>query len=62
MPAADVVELIKNDHHELGDRAGQAKREDLEQQAINAGLSPTRARSKEEIKQDLLEHAQQSGE
>jgi hemerythrin superfamily protein len=46
----------------LGDRPGQAKREDLEQQAINAGLRGTSASSKEEIKQDLLEHAQQSGE
>jgi hypothetical protein len=46
----------------LGDRPGQAKREDLEQQAINAGLRGTSASSKEEIKQDLLEHAQQSGD
>jgi hypothetical protein len=46
----------------LCDRPGQAKREDLEQQAINAGLRGTSASSKEEIKQDLLEHAQQSGD
>jgi hemerythrin superfamily protein len=58
-------ELIKavNHHTEhLGDRPGQANRKELEQQARNAGLSGTSSSSKEEIKQDLLEHAQQSSE
>lgn len=46
----------------LGDRPGEASREDLEQAARNAGLSGTSASTKEELKEDLLEHAQQSGE
>jgi hypothetical protein len=57
---AEAFVTARTEH--LGDRPGQAKREDLEQQAINAGFSGTSARSKEGIKQDLLEHAQQSGE
>ena len=46
----------------LGDRPGEASRKDLEQAARNAGLSGTSASTKEELKEDLLEHAQQSGE
>jgi hemerythrin superfamily protein len=46
----------------LGDRPGQATRADLEQQARNAGLTGLSSSSKEEIKDELLEHAQQSGE
>lgn len=46
----------------LGDRPGQATREDLEQAARNAGLSGISSSSKKELKEDLLEHAQQSGE
>jgi len=46
----------------LGDRPGQASREDLEQAARNAGLSGITASSKKELKEDLLEHAQQRGE
>jgi len=46
----------------LGDRPGQASRDDLEQAARNAGLSGIRSSSKKELKEDLLEHAQQSGE
>jgi hypothetical protein len=46
----------------LGDRPGQATREDLEQAARNAGLSDISSSSKKELKEDLLEHAQQSGE
>jgi hemerythrin superfamily protein len=46
----------------LGDRPGQAGREELEQAARNAGLSGIRSSSKKELKQELLEHAQQSEE
>jgi hemerythrin superfamily protein len=46
----------------LGDRPGQATREELQQAARNAGLTGTSSSSKEEIKTELLEHAQQSGE
>src|SRR6187200_3012375 len=46
----------------LGDRPGQATREDLEQAARNAGLSGISSSSKKELKDDLLEHAQQSRE
>ena len=46
----------------LGDRPGQATRKDLEQAARNAGLSGINSSSKKELKDDLLEHAQQSGE
>jgi hypothetical protein len=57
---AEAFVTARTEH--LGDRPGQAKREDLEQQAINAGLRGASAGSKEEIKQDLLEHARQSGD
>jgi hemerythrin superfamily protein len=57
---AEAFVTARTEH--LGDRPGQAKREVLEQQAINAGLRGSSARSKQEIKHDLLEHAQQSGE
>ena len=46
----------------LGDRPGQATRDELQQAARNAGLAGTSSSSKEEIKTELLEHAQQSGE
>jgi len=46
----------------LGDRPGQATREELQQAARTAGLTGTSSSSKEEIKTELLEHAQQSGE
>lgn len=46
----------------LGDRPGQATREELQQAARNAGLTGTSSSSKKEIKTELLEHAQQSGE
>jgi hemerythrin superfamily protein len=46
----------------LGDRPGQATREELQQAARNAGLTGTSSSSKEESKTELLEHAQQSGE
>jgi hemerythrin superfamily protein len=46
----------------LGDRPGQATREELQQAARNAGLTGTSSNSKEEIKTELLEHAQQSDE
>ena len=57
---AEAFVTARTEH--LGDRPGQAKREDLEQQARNAGLSGTSSSTKEEIKQDLLEHAEQSSE
>jgi len=37
-------------------------RDELQQAARNAGLTGTSSSSKEEIKTELLEHAQQSGE
>jgi hemerythrin superfamily protein len=46
----------------LGDRPGQATREELQQAASNAGLSGTSNSSKKELTKELLEHAQQSGE
>jgi hemerythrin superfamily protein len=46
----------------LGERPGQATREELLQAARNAGLTGTSNSSKEEIKTELLEHAEQSGE
>ena len=46
----------------LGDRPGQATRDELQQAARNAGLTGTSSSSKEEINTELLEHAQQSGE
>jgi hemerythrin superfamily protein len=57
---AEAFVTARTEH--LGDRPGQASREDLEQAARNAGLSGVSSSSKEEIKEDLLEHAQQSGE
>jgi hemerythrin superfamily protein len=57
---AEAFVTARTDH--LGDRPGQASREDLEQAARNAGLSGVSSSSKAEIKEDLLEHAQQSGE
>jgi hemerythrin superfamily protein len=57
---AEAFVTARTEH--LGDRPGQASREDLEQAARNAGLSGISASSKKELKEDLLEHAQQSGE
>jgi hemerythrin superfamily protein len=57
---AEAFVTARSEH--LGDRPGQASREDLEQAARNAGLSGVSSSSKEEIKEDLLEHAQQSGQ
>ena len=57
---AKVFVEARTEH--LGDRPGQASREDLQQAARNAGLSGTSGNSKEELKEELLEHAQQSGE
>ena len=57
---AEAFVSARTEH--LGDRPGQASREDLEQAARNAGLSGFSSSSKQEIQEDLLEHAQQSGE
>ena len=57
---AEAFVTARTEH--LGDRPGQANREELEQQARNAGLNGISSSSKEEIKQDLLEHAEQSSE
>ena len=57
---AEAFVAARTEH--LGDRPGQASREDLEQAARNAGLSGVSSSSKEEIKENLLELAQQSGE
>jgi hemerythrin superfamily protein len=56
---AEAFVTARTEH--LGDRPGQASRADLDQAARNAGLS-TNASSKKELKEDLLEHAQQSSE
>jgi hypothetical protein len=57
---AEAFITARTEH--LGDRPGQATREELQQAARNAGLSGTSSSSKEEIKKELLEHAEQSGE
>jgi hemerythrin superfamily protein len=57
---AEAFVTARTEH--LGDRPGQASREDLLQAARNAGLSGVSSSSKAEIKEDLLEHAQQSGD
>jgi hypothetical protein len=46
----------------LGDRPGQAKKEDLVQQAENAGISGAGSKSKEQIKEALLQEAEQSSD
>lgn len=57
---ADAFVTARAEH--LGDRPGQATRDELQQAARNAGLSGVSSSSKKELKEDLLEHAQQSGE
>jgi hemerythrin superfamily protein len=57
---AEAFVTARTEH--LGDRPGQATRDDLRQQASNAGLTGASTSSKEEIKADLLAQAQQSGE
>ena len=57
---AEAFVAARTDH--LGDRPGQATRDDLRQQASNAGLAGVSNSSKDEIKEDLLAHAQESGE
>jgi hemerythrin superfamily protein len=57
---AEAFVTARTEH--LGDRPGQASRDDLEQAARNAGLSGMSSSTKEEIKKDLLQHAQQSGD
>jgi hypothetical protein len=60
---AELAEaFITSRTEHLGDRPGQATREELQQAASNAGLSGTSSSSKKELKKELLEHAQQSGE
>ena len=44
----------------LGDRPGQASKEELVQQAQNVGMSGVASKSKEEIQQALQEQAQQA--
>jgi hypothetical protein len=57
---AEAFVAARKEH--LGDRPGQATRADLQQQAKNVGLSSASSSSKEELKTELLEHAQQSGD
>ena len=57
---AEAFVSARTEH--LGDRPGQASRDDLEQAARNAGLTGTSGSSKKKLKEELLEHAQQSGE
>jgi hemerythrin superfamily protein len=57
---AEAFVAARTEH--LGDRPGQATRDDLRQQASNAGLSGISSSSKDEIKADLLAHAEQSGD
>jgi hemerythrin-like domain-containing protein len=57
---AEAFVAARTEH--LGDRPGQATRDDLRQQASNAGLTGTSSSSKDQIKADLLARAQESGE
>jgi ribosome modulation factor len=57
---AEAFVTARTEH--CGHLPGQASRDDLERAARNAGLTGVSSSSKEEIKKDLLEHAQQSGE
>jgi hypothetical protein len=57
---AEAFVAARKEH--LGDRPGEATRADLQQQARNVGLSGASSSSKEELKTELLEHAQQSGD
>jgi hemerythrin superfamily protein len=55
---AEAFATARMEH--LGDRPGQAKKQDLVQQAENAGISGAGSKSKEEIKEALLQEAEQS--
>ena len=57
---AEAFSSARTEH--LGDRPGQATRDDLEQAARNAGLSGTSSKSRKELKEELLEHAQENSE
>jgi hemerythrin superfamily protein len=57
---ADAFATARMEH--LGDRPGQAKKEDLVQQAENAGISGAGSKSKEQIKEALLQEAEQSSD
>lgn len=57
---ADAFATARMEH--LGDRPGQAKKEDLVQQAENAGISGAGSKSKKEIKEALLQEAEQSSD
>ena len=57
---ADAFTTARMEH--LGDRPGQAKKEDLVQQAENAGISGASSKSKEQIKEALLQEAEQSSD
>ncbi|MFL6046783.1 MAG: hemerythrin domain-containing protein [Propionibacteriaceae bacterium] len=59
-PAELAKAFIEARTEHLGDRPGQASREELQQAASNAGLSGISSSSKNELKEGLLEHAQQS--
>jgi hemerythrin superfamily protein len=55
---AEAFATTRMEH--LGDRPGQASKEDLVQQAQNVGLSGVASKSKEEIRQAVQEQAQQA--
>jgi hemerythrin superfamily protein len=57
---ADAFATARMEH--LGDRPGQAKKEDLIQQADNIGISGASSKSKKEITEALLQEAEQSSE
>lgn len=57
---ADAFAAARMEH--LGDRPGQAKKEDLVQQAENGGSSGAGSKSKEQIKEALMEQAEQSSD
>ena len=55
---AEAFATARMEH--LGDRPGQASKEELVQQAQNVGMSGVASKSKEEIQQALQEQAQQA--
>ncbi len=57
---AEAFATARMEH--LGDRPGQASKEELLQQAENVGMTGVASKSKEEIKQALQEQAQQASD
>jgi len=57
---AEAFATARMEH--LGDQPDQASKEDLVQQAQNVGISGAASRSRDEIREELLEKAEQSTE